>query len=117
MEYNRPARFDAILLSHVAEHMTEDQVVALLQEYEALMRPDGKLILISPQEAGFRSDPTHVHLMDFAALRRISARLGFHAERAYSFPFPRWVGTLFTYNEFVVVSRKPPTASRDRDHG
>jgi 2-polyprenyl-3-methyl-5-hydroxy-6-metoxy-1,4-benzoquinol methylase len=106
-EYNRPGRFDAILLAHVAEHMTEDQVVALLGEYEALLRPGGQLIMISPQEAGFRSDPTHVELMDFARLVRIADRLGFQTERAFSFPFPRWVGRLFTYNEFVVVSRKP----------
>src|SRR5256885_12647155 len=88
-EYNRPARFDALLLAHVAEHMTEDEVVALLREYEALMRPGGRLILISPQEAGFRSDPTHEQLMDFATLGRISDRVGVYAERAYSFPFPR----------------------------
>jgi SAM-dependent methyltransferase len=106
-EYNRPGRFDTILLAHVAEHMIEDQVVALLQEYEALLRSEGKLILISPQEAGFKSDSTHVELMDFARLARISDRLGFQPERAFSFPFPRWVGKLFTYNEFVVVSRKP----------
>ena len=114
-DYNRPGRFDTILLAHVAEHMTEDQVVALLLEYEALLRSEGKLILITPQEAGFRSDPTHVELMDFARLARISDRLGFQPERAFSFPFPRWAGRLFTYNEFVVVSRKPavtaPTAT------
>ena len=38
-EYNRPDRFDSILLAHVAEHMTEDQVVALLQEYEPCCGP------------------------------------------------------------------------------
>src|SRR3984893_14576824 len=70
-EYNRPGRFDAILLAHVAEHFTEDQVVALLREYEALLRTGGKLILISPQEAGFKSDRTHVQLMDFTRLDRI----------------------------------------------
>ena len=106
-EYNRPGRFDSILLAHVAEHMTEDQVVALLQEYEALVRPGGKLILISPQEAGFKSDSTHVELMDFARLAQISRRLGFRPEREFSFPFPRWAGRLFIYNEFIVVSRKP----------
>jgi len=109
-EYNRPGRFDAILLAHVAEHMTEDQVVVLLQEYEALLRPGGKLILISPQEAGFRSDRTHVQLMDFARLSRISQRLGCQLEQSFSFPFPRWVGRLFTYNEFVVVGRRAATA-------
>jgi 2-polyprenyl-3-methyl-5-hydroxy-6-metoxy-1,4-benzoquinol methylase len=106
-EYNQAGRFDSILLAHVAEHMTEDQVYGLLREYEALLRSGGRLILISPQAAGFRSDSTHVQFMDFARLARISARLGFVPEHAYSFPFPRWVGNLFTYNEFVAVSRKP----------
>jgi 2-polyprenyl-3-methyl-5-hydroxy-6-metoxy-1,4-benzoquinol methylase len=110
-EYNRPGRFDAILLAHVAEHMREDQVISLLQEYQTLLRPGGKLILISPQEAGFRSDSTHVELMDFARLARISERLGCRPERSFSFPFPRLVGRLFTYNEFVVVSRKAAMAA------
>jgi 2-polyprenyl-3-methyl-5-hydroxy-6-metoxy-1,4-benzoquinol methylase len=110
-DYNRAGRFDTILLAHVAEHMTADEVVALLQKYEGLVRPGGRLILIAPQEAGFKSDATHVQLMDFARLTRISERLGFHRERAFSFPFPRWAGRLFTYNEFVVVSRKPRSAA------
>jgi SAM-dependent methyltransferase len=106
-DYNRPGRFDTLLLAHVAEHMTEDEVVSVLRQYEPSLRPGGKLILITPQEAGFKSDATHVELMDFARLARISTRLGFTVERAFSFPFPRWAGRLFTYNEFVVVSRKP----------
>src|SRR5205085_2950450 len=96
-EYNRAGRFDTILLAHVAEHMTETEVVALLQQYECLVRPGGMLILITPQEAGFKSDATHVQLMDFDCLTRISERLGFQRERAFSFPFPRWAGRLFTY--------------------
>jgi SAM-dependent methyltransferase len=106
-QYSRPGTFDTILLSHVAEHMNEDQVVDLLQLYVPLLRRGGRAILIAPQEAGFRSDPTHVELMDFDRLSRISSRLGFVVERSFSFPFPRWVGRVFTYNEFVVVSRKP----------
>jgi 2-polyprenyl-3-methyl-5-hydroxy-6-metoxy-1,4-benzoquinol methylase len=106
-EYNRPGRFDSLLLAHVAEHMTEEQVFDLLREYDALLRPGGQLILITPQAAGFKSDPTHVQFMDFARLTRISTRLGFVPERTYSFPFPGWAGRLFTYNEFVVVGRKP----------
>ena len=71
------------------------------------LRPGGRLLLIAPQEAGFRSDPTHVELMDFTRLQRISTRLGLVPERTFSFPFPRWAGRWFTYNEFVVVSRRP----------
>jgi SAM-dependent methyltransferase len=108
-EFNRPGRFDSLLLAHVAEHMTEAEALSLLQEYESLVRPGGKLILLAPQEAGFRSDATHVELMDFERLTRISDRLGFQPDRAFSFPFPRWVGELFTYNEFVVVGTKVPS--------
>jgi len=105
-EYNRPGRFDSLLLAHVAEHMTEPEAVALLLEYESLVRAGGRLILIAPQEAGFSSDATHVELMDFSRLARISERLGFQPERTFSFPFPRWAGRVFTYNEFIVVSTK-----------
>jgi SAM-dependent methyltransferase len=105
--YSQPRRFDALLLSHVAEHMTEDQVIVLLEEYRAFIRPAGLMILETPQEAGFRSDPTHVEWMDFERLHRIERRLGFQSERAYSYPFPRWAGRVFRYNEFVAVSRKP----------
>ena len=111
-DYNQPSRFETILLAHVAEHMTEDQAVALLNEYLELLRPGGRLVLIAPQEAGFRSDPTHVQLMDFTRLKRISTRLGLTPERAFSFPFPRWAGRWFTYNEFVVVSRRPGGGAR-----
>lgn len=105
-EYSRPSRFDTLLLAHVAEHMTEDDVVGLLKEYVPVLKPEGRLILISPQEAGFRSDSTHVQFMDFARLSRVAHRLGFQPERTYSFPFPRPIGWLFTYNEFIVVSRR-----------
>jgi SAM-dependent methyltransferase len=105
--YCQPRRFDALLLSHVAEHMTEDQVIALLEGYQPFVRPAGLLILETPQEAGFRSDPTHVQWMDFERLHRIERRLGFQPGRSYSYPFPRWAGRLFRYNQFVAVSRKP----------
>jgi len=60
-----------------------------------------------PQEAGFRSDPTHTALFDFAALRALLVRLGCELERGYSFPLPCALGRLFRHNEFVVVGRRP----------
>ena len=33
--------------------------------------------------------------------------LGLTVEKQYSFPFPRFAGKVFTYNEFVTVARKP----------
>jgi SAM-dependent methyltransferase len=105
--FNVSESFDSILLSHVAEHMTEEEAIRLLKAHLHLLKPQGKVILFCPQEAGFRSDPTHVQFMDFDALRRISEAAGLVPEREYSFPLPRRCGRFFRYNEFVSVSRKP----------
>ncbi|MGA9761976.1 MAG: methyltransferase domain-containing protein [Gaiellaceae bacterium] len=106
-EWNRAGIFDSLLLAHVAEHMRRDQLVELIRRYLPQLRPGGKLILITPQEAGFRTDSTHVELMDLDRLRGVSDELGLLPLRDFSFPFPRLFGRVFAYNEFVSVSRKP----------
>lgn len=98
--------FDTLLLAHVVEHMTGQEASALVRRYAPYVRRDGRLILLAPQEAGFSSDPTHVQMMDVEALTRIARAGGFEPERCLSFPFPRWVGRFFVFNEFVVVARK-----------
>ncbi len=80
--------FDSVLLSHVAEHMRSDDVVALILKYAPYLKETSKLILITPQEKGFESDPTHVEFMDFAAVASIFRRAGFVPERSTSFPLP-----------------------------
>jgi SAM-dependent methyltransferase len=105
-EYYGPETFDSLLLSHVAEHMRFDELVALLRRYRPLLKAVGRLILICPQERGFASDATHVELMDFERLRRAASEAGFDVDREYSFPFPRFMGRVFIYNEFVSLSTK-----------
>lgn len=100
----QPRLFDSLLASHVLEHMPETDAVALLKQYEQWVKPGGRLILITPQESGFRSDPTHVHFMDFVSLRGVAKAAGFeNVLREYSFPFPRLFGCVFKHNEFVGV--------------
>jgi hypothetical protein len=106
-EYGQPGRFDALLFSHVAEHMHFDEAHTLLATYLPFVRAQGRVVLITPQEVGFRSDPTHVELFDFAALSRLATGLGLAIEKQYSFPFPRFVGRVFRHNEFVLLARKP----------
>jgi SAM-dependent methyltransferase len=106
-EWNRPGSFDTLLLAHVAEHMRRDQLLELIREHLPRVRPEGKVILITPQEAGFRTDSTHVEFMDLGVLRAVSGELGLLSLRDYSFPFPRAFGRVFAYNEFVCVSSKP----------
>jgi SAM-dependent methyltransferase len=105
-EFNRPQLFDAMLLSHVAEHMTREQAVDLLSLYSPLLKTGGKLVIITPQEAGFKRDNTHREFMDFGKLRQIATALGFKPLKEYSFPLPHSLGHFFYFNEFISVSRK-----------
>jgi SAM-dependent methyltransferase len=104
--YGQPSRFDSLLLAHVAEHMRFDEARALLAEYLPYVRNGGRAVLITPQEAGYRSDPTHVEPYDLAALDRLARAVGLAPEAAYSFPFPRLAGKVFKYNESVLIARK-----------
>lgn len=97
-------RFDSLLFSHVLEHV--DDPAALVVEYLPLLNRGGRVIAMTPQEAGHRSDSTHVALLDFDRLGEVMAACGLKVARAYSFPFPRWMGPIFTYNEFVVTAER-----------
>ena len=54
-------KFDLILLSHVIEHLTPEQLVKLIPELCQRLKKDGKLILISPTPGErFYHDFSHV---------------------------------------------------------
>ncbi|WP_036477033.1 bifunctional 2-polyprenyl-6-hydroxyphenol methylase/3-demethylubiquinol 3-O-methyltransferase UbiG [Myxosarcina sp. GI1] len=99
-------KFDSLLLSHVAEHMKQNEAIELLEKYLTFLKPKGKLIVMTPQEAGYKSDPTHIEFMNFPKLRNIANQIGFKVFKEYSFPFPRVMGHCFIYNEFISVSYK-----------
>jgi SAM-dependent methyltransferase len=102
----RHAGFASLLCAHVLEHMPRADAEALLIRYLPAVEPGGRVVLIAPQEAGFRSDPSHVEFLDDTALADLARRQGCTVLRAYSFPFPRAVGRVFPHNEFVVVARR-----------
>jgi SAM-dependent methyltransferase len=98
--------FDGILLAHVIEHMDTEAGAAILQMYLPYLRPGGTVFFVCPQERGYASDPTHVRFTDGAALSRLAEDVGLMPERWFSFPFPRWAGKLFIYNEFCLRATK-----------
>ena len=104
------ARFGSLLCAHVVEHMRFEDAVEFVGAHGRTVRPCGPVALLVPQEAGYRSDPTHVEYMDFVRLHRFLEAHGIEPERSYSFPFPRIVGRVFPHNEFVVVGRRSPGA-------
>jgi SAM-dependent methyltransferase len=106
----REGRFDSLLLSHVAEHMVFEEARALVAKYLPYVADGGRVVFLTPQIAGYRSDPTHVEFFDLDRLRKLASRLRLDVEREYSFPFPLIAGRVFKYNEFTVVARKPVAA-------
>jgi 2-polyprenyl-3-methyl-5-hydroxy-6-metoxy-1,4-benzoquinol methylase len=98
--------FDSFMLAHVCEHMTPGKSEELLSSLLQFLRPGGRVVLVCPQESGYRSDASHVTWMDFDGLAALSQRVGLQTVRQYSFPFPRLFGRWFRYNEFVVIAEK-----------
>jgi SAM-dependent methyltransferase len=105
-EYARPGRFDSLLASHVLEHLAPGDGTALLRRYLPYLRAEGRVILICPQEAGFRSDPTHVTFLDGPGLEGVASDCRIDVTSVRSFPFPRLAGRVFPHNETVLVGRK-----------
>ncbi len=106
-ELRRPEAFDGMLLAHVIEHMDAAAGVALLHEYLPYLRPGGRVFFVCPQERGYASDPTHVRFTTGEDLAELASEVGLEPEPWFSFPFPRWLGRAFIYNEFCLRARLP----------
>ena len=103
----RPDAFDALLAAHLLEHMPAGQAHEVISSYLPFVRSGGRVVFITPQERGYRSDASHVRFVGFAEAAEACRELGLPVVRQYSFPFPRAFGRLFTYNEFITVARVP----------
>lgn len=95
--------FDSLLFSHIIEHLDLEEAVEIINQYIKYLKQDGKIIIITPQERGYNSDPSHKLFFDFSKLKMLLSKLDCSVLKEYSFPFPRNIGKLFIYNEFVVV--------------
>lgn len=105
MQRTSPRTFGTLLFSHVLEHVTDEENDALFAQYLPYLAPRGRIVIECPQEVGYRSDATHIAWMDFPAIARRLERNGITVEREYSYPFPRVVGKVFIYNQFVTLGR------------
>jgi SAM-dependent methyltransferase len=103
----RPDAFDAILASHLVEHLLEPDAKAVVDSYLPYLRSGGRVVFITPQEKGFTTDATHIRFSGFDEVSALARDCGLTVLKKYSHPFPRLVGKVFAYNEFVVVARKP----------
>jgi 2-polyprenyl-3-methyl-5-hydroxy-6-metoxy-1,4-benzoquinol methylase len=104
-------QFDSLLCAHVLEHLDEPTGVELLRKYLPHLAAEGRVILITPQERGQRSDATHVRFMDAEALIQLAELCGLEIERMSSFPLPRRFGRWFIYNETITIARVAPASA------
>lgn len=98
--------FDNLLFSHVLEHMPSHEAADLITEYTKFLKPNGRIIIITPQEMGYRTDKTHINFLDFSGVQSIAKKIELTIEKQYSFPFLRWAGNIFLYNEFISILKK-----------
>ncbi|WP_410812644.1 methyltransferase domain-containing protein [Micromonospora sp. 067-2] len=103
----RPGSFDSLLAAHLLEHLPAEQAREVVASYLPYVRPGGTAVFITPQERGYGSDASHVRFVGFAEAAQTCRDLGLAVTRQFSFPFPRTLGRVFTYNEFVTVARTP----------
>lgn len=103
---DRERKFDTLLFSHVLEHMTGTEAQELVTRYVPRLKSGGRAVFITPQEAGYRFNPTHIEFVDCERLATIARAAGLTVTDQYSFPFARPFGKFFRYNEFVVLARK-----------
>jgi len=102
--------YDSLLLAHVIEHLDRDAAAELVRSYLPYLKEGGHVLFVCPQERGYRSDPTHISWTTDEDLSSLARTLGLVPERSQSFPFPRVVGKVFTYNEWLVRARKSSPA-------
>lgn len=105
----RLSSYDALLFAHVLEHLDQPTADTLVRDYIPFLKPEGRVVIITPQEAGFKSDDTHVRFVDWRALDELARAAGLQPLQAYSFPLPRWAGRIFPYNEFVFIASRCAT--------
>ncbi|MCX6510973.1 MAG: class I SAM-dependent methyltransferase [Actinobacteria bacterium] len=96
--------FDSVLLSHVLEHTSPVEGRELLNSYLPYLKPGGMVMLITPQLAGQKSDPTHVRFLDRQALADELMEMGAKNVKTRSFPFPEVVGRAFRHNESQAIA-------------
>jgi 2-polyprenyl-3-methyl-5-hydroxy-6-metoxy-1,4-benzoquinol methylase len=98
-------KYDTLVVSHVLEHLTKEDALSLLNEYKPFIKFGGRILIITPQEAGFASDPTHINFMNFDEVKDVMLLADFKIDKQYSFPFPRFLGNVFHHNEFITIGK------------
>ena len=80
------ARFDAIVMDNVLEHIPAKEVEGALHELMRVLRPGGRLLIGVPGVKGYASDPDHKCFYSESDLIALVEPLGFHKVKSFHMP-------------------------------
>ena len=103
--FHSKEKFDNLLFAHVLEHLKNDEQTILVKNYLKFLAPKGKVVIITPQIRGYKSDSTHLTFTDDLRIERILQDNGLKVISNKSFPLPKFFGRYFKYNEFQVIAQ------------
>lgn len=123
--------FDAMLCSHIVEHMPYDPAIALIRAAYDALAPGGRMVIITPNAKDLRVigenfwlDPTHVRPYPMMLLESMLRSVGFDiAHKAQPLGRPtrrglfRWpilallMGEWFGHPNTIIVGQKPGVTS------
>ena len=97
--------FDALLFAHVLEHMPSAEATAL-GSFVSAVRPSARQGGVHHAAGARLPVRLDARRSSWISMRSsaIASECDLSVVRRRSFPFPRPVGRVFTYNEFVVVA-------------
>ena len=100
--------FDTMLCAHVMEHMDHETGVSVLEQYMPYMKPNARIVVLTPQDPRCENDPTHVRYVDIAASKKLVEAVGLKVKQAHGFPLPPALGKFRrnNSNEIVVVAER-----------
>jgi SAM-dependent methyltransferase len=87
----RDASLDYVIARHNLEHYVDP--LKTLQEWQRVLRPGGKLVVIVPDEDAVNTialDPTHYHVFTRSSLRRMMRVMGGWSSVRIKDAIPRW---------------------------
>lgn len=99
--------FDTLLFSHILEHLSFDEAVALVLKYIQCVKSGGRIVFIVPQLAGYKTDPTHKTFFDFPLFESLVGEIKklCYIKHLY-YPFHNCFGSFFKQNELIVLCKK-----------
>lgn len=98
------ASHSGIVSIHVIEHINDEGLRPVLEQFKRIVRPGGRVLLVTPDATGWAAqnkgkdwnaltDPTHINLKGHASWRKVFENHGFGvlkeaADGLYDFPYP-----------------------------